>query len=125
MDLTNEQKLLILLQKAVENGYVDNQCLAFDNFHKVFTLQGVVNSVDLLLQRENDDEYESLNDLVLNFEPNKIDFIEALFTALINEVEDVTEVRETYTGQFKLQFISLPTKDRLNYLFQTFKTLLK
>lgn len=121
MGLTNEQKLLILLQKAVENGYIDNLNFTYVNFEGTLKLRGYVFARGLSMETD-DDDYWSINDLVLNFEPNEIDFVESLFTALINEG---LETSGSYVSQFKLNYILLPTSDRLEYLFTTFNELLK
>jgi len=127
--MTNEQKLLILLQKAVENGYVGERNLLIEtrdfknNFS--FKLKGEINETNLVIESSdayNDCFWDSINDLVLNYRNGEIDFVEALFTALINEG---LETSGSYVSQFKLSFISLPTSRRLDYLFQTFNELLK
>jgi hypothetical protein len=115
--MTNEQKLLILLQKAVENGWkMDNRVSnavgwGFDVDSEFCELEYSTNC--------GETNY-SINDVVLNFESNKINFVEALFTELIKNGGSAW-----YSGQFKLGFISLPTSRRLDYLFQTFNALLK
>lgn len=121
MGLTNEQKLLILLRKAVENGYADDLNFTLKGFDGILRLRGYVFPTSLSMERD-DNDYWSINDLVLNFESGKIDFVEALFTALIKEG---LETEGSYVSQFKINFILLPTNQRLDYLFQTFNALLK
>jgi len=70
-----------------------------------------------------DSEEYSLNDLVLNWEEGQVSFIEALFKKSIIEVEDITEVIDSYVIYFRTTWVNLPTSQRLDYLFTTFQHL--
>lgn len=116
--MTNEEKLLKLLQIAVENGW--------ENYYTEPNTDTIIIRNEMVSVKGCDKF--SLNDLVTNFEEGEVSFIEALCR------ED--NALSTYRRQ-DLQWKVVrklwdtfedgeprPTSERLNWLFETFEHLL-
>lgn len=126
--MTNEQKLTKLLQIAVENGWQNP-------IDEKYLRRIEVNTSNLILEvfykYDNLIEYLSINDLILNWEESQISFINAIeegFYKYHTEHSDAVLMVEypykSFSQQFRTQWVNLPTSQRLEYLFTTFKHLL-
>ena len=123
--MTNEEKLLILLQVAVENGWEDENDIEY-----MLTFEHTIIKNQFIFE---DGDYGghlySINDLVTNFEEGEVSFIEALCNAN-DMVDDWHCGNETYHCYFDLfvnlirDYSSTPTSKRLEWLFETFNHLL-
>lgn len=129
---TNKEKLIILLQKAVENGFYKSYCI--DQYNNNVSIKSV--SKKWLMIEYETNEWESLNDIVTNFEPDEVSFTEALCLETIKDIkfegasESYLDVKRTSKKLIKewswdcdLDDIR-PTSQRLDWLFETFKHLL-
>lgn len=123
---TNEEKLKQLLQIAVENGWKRTV-----NIGNNFKIDEKYAEMDNGLEYENYKLY-SLNDLITNFEPNEVSFIEALCkastkdsTSFLFSDKNTHKLEDFYLDE-KLRVIWTlqPTSQRLDWLFETFKHLL-
>ena len=131
---TNEEKLRVLLQIAVENGWYDkDDFVGVMDYYEVLTKQ-------CLLYDDNHDigVCYSLNDLICNWEKSEISFIEALckdkksnwglsnFELSLKEV--ILYAQETYyydlSESIRQQWTLQRTSQRLNWLFEIFNYLL-
>jgi len=124
--MSNEQKLTKLLQIAVENGYKLPYLL--DNKDK-FIIDVNKNILVIYTNYRYDNNID--NDLILNWEEGQIGFIDAIeegFYKYHTEHSDAVLMVEypykSFSQQFRTQWVNLPTSQRLNYLFTTFKHLL-
>ena len=130
--MNNEEKLLKLLQIAVENGWEDNNDLT----DIIKNNNGEIYPANYIFYQNNDDHLYSLNDLVTNFENDKISFIGALCdnktikTNTNNLIVDETGTLQVYVPVknhaqlVQLQWVMQPTSERLEWLLETFKHLL-
>ena len=119
--MSNEQKLTKLLQIAVENGWEN------DLYQNHIMKHDLTLYPDILQLQHSEEDFEfltSLNDLVLDWEEGQLSFIKALFKKVISDVEEMDILVYSYTVYFRNQWVNLPTSQRLEYLFTTFKYLL-
>lgn len=139
---TNEEKLRVLLQIAVENGWDDkDDFVGVMDYYEVLTKQ-------CLLYDDNHDigVCYSLNDLISNWERSEISFVEALLNAWFHKQLDETKSvafekpiilmdddgikREIYyithltPSYIRFYWNEKPTSQRLNWLFEIFNYLL-
>jgi hypothetical protein len=134
--MTNEEKLLKLLQVAVENGwknYIDlDPCyLNLSNIAKL----------EIIVWDNYGDIHYSLNDLICNWEEGEVSFVEALCNAdleCVNTFNDFALGIEGYGSPYLSACENIilfwdydyekrklrPTSQRLEWLFETFKHLL-
>lgn len=132
--MSNEEKLRVLLQIAVENGWEDE----LDFQYNLSFSNSIVKNKYIFEDCGGSGELHSINDLVTNWERDEVSFIEALCRGLIdnynfdsfnlifnsgrevwiNKAEDLTcdIVREYWSN--------VPTSQRLEELFKIFKTLI-
>lgn len=124
--MTNEQKLLKLLQIAVENGW-KNELYQIHIMKHEFALFS-----QILQLHHNEENFEclvSLNDLILDWEYDNLGFISGLLQKTDKDFRDIyLDMMTGHSGNiltnFHIRWISLPTSQRLNFLFETFKHLL-
>jgi hypothetical protein len=143
--MNTTEKFQKLVSVATENGWCNwlpkdyeidtNHCVAYPS--KIDT---GIDAIIMATENTNDVEY-SINDIILNYEDNETSFIEALcknvkntFVTNTNTIvsSNVSEsnLHKTYFPVANLQqyymfsWASLPTSQRLNWLFDTFKHLL-
>jgi len=131
--MTNEQKLIKLLQIAVENGW--NLFGLFDE--ESFEID--IDEMDLVILWEDYTKRIAINDLVLDWEEGRICFIDALCkknsiitntNIVIINSEPGVDLYSTYfpvkniAQYYQFEWVSLPTSKRLEYLFTIFKHLL-
>jgi hypothetical protein len=114
--MTNEEKLLKLLQVAVENGWEDKKDL-LNNFESIVdNIYLYVDDIDFV------GTLHSLNDLITNWEESEISFIESLCKNQTWKYLNWKEQRKLWDtfedGEPR------PTSERLDWLFDTFKHLL-
>lgn len=121
----DERFLVKLLKIAKKNGF-ENHFIEQIVLHKQepFEISGL--AVNNRCYPFPEYAEASINDLILNFEHNSTNFIEALFIeaeklypqafAQIAAGKDAKEVSRT----FRLGYISLPTSERLLYFFSCF-----
>ena len=126
--MTNETKLLKLLQVAQSNGWKDT--------YGYLNATPIIESVWVLYPEYENSQFKtgfSLNDLVTNFEPNEVSFIDALHTAtctclskddyynhINNNGLTVSSYRESVCNGWTNDY----TSQRLDWLFETFTHLL-
>ena len=123
--MTNEEKLLKLLQVAVENGWKND-------FVKYEDCQYLQHNTSLILENyRGGEDYRqvSLNDLVCNWEEGEISFIDSLCRAVSLTNINAIMILETLTikiaaERMRSKWCSIPTSQRLDWLFDTFKHLL-
>lgn len=133
---TNEEKLKQLLTVAYNNGWeffhklhnlVIVDTIKITNLYNNFYYQGI----DVIIEHP-DCNYKSeisLNDLVTNFEPNEIGFVEALCNKNINKEMNISDLY-FYSSELslveavRLEWNLQPTSQRLEWLFKTFEHLL-
>ena len=133
--MTNEQKLIKLLQIAAENGW--KLLGIFDK--ESFEIE--IDDTDVVIFYEESEYVKriNLNDLILNWEEGQIGFIEALCekntivtntNTVIIDSEPEVNLYSTYfpvkdiTQYYQFEWVSLPTSQRIEYLFRIFKHLL-
>lgn len=133
--MTNEQKLTKLLQVAVENGW--KLLGIFDK--ESFEIE--IDDTDIVIFYEESEYVKriNLNDLVLNWEEGQIGFIEALCekntivtntNTVVVDSEPGVNLYSTYfpvkdiAQYYQFKWVSLPTSQRIEYLFRIFKHLL-
>ena len=122
--MTNEEKLLKLLQIAVENGWKDEKDF-ISNLDSVDNNFIYVDDVDFV------GTLHSVNDLVTNFEEGEVSFIEALCKSCNMKgykpifSSEINNTSYSFVAHFIRQdWIYYPTSQRLDWLFETFKHLL-
>ena len=118
-EMSNEEKLKQLLQIAVENGWKTNNTF-YDNIIK-YNLSVFIDSGCLTIETE-DSSQKSLNDLVTNFEEGEISFIEALWQ--VSDIDKGIFTHFNSVESVRFNWVNLPTSQRLDWLFDTFKHLL-
>ena len=128
--MTNEEKLLTLLQIAVKNGFditqTPHDSLKYDVVEHTLYLHTCRNQSGSIHKQYIELGYThnlDVNALVTNFEEGEVSFIEALWqtTDYSNELFG----RFTNVEMMRLTWISKPTSERLEWLFETFTHLLK
>jgi hypothetical protein len=112
--MTNKQKLLKLLEIAVDNGWKDKKDLLNQFESIVDNISLYVDDVDFV------GTLHSLNDLVTNWEEDEVSFIEALC-----EASNLEDVFSTHPNFYRTIWIEIPTSQRLDWLFETFNHLLQ
>ena len=133
---TNEEKLKVLLLKAMENGwvgYIYSKCLNKALCSNNINLYNQPNMLEL----RNEEGVYSLNDLVTNWEEGEVSFIEALCetawdTNLFEEFgvsrpkfsDEENSCIKLLTSKIREGWL-IPTSQRLDYLFKTFNHLLE
>lgn len=126
-----EEKLTILLQIAVKNGWNEGTLSMFIYTPSKITFEVINNK--LYITENKDVLHYSLNDLVTNFEPDEVSFIEALLLStetISNSCFDDKILKLIKLNIFSLKDICVfqwdykPTSQRLNWLFETFNHLL-
>ncbi len=112
--MTNEEKLKILLDKAIENGFKSE----WEDFYvgDIILKYGIVKYIDSYKREER----YSLNDLVLN-----TNFFECLFKKYINDIfnfvdNETTGLTINGVEINKIQWCLLPVESRLEWLFNQF-----
>jgi hypothetical protein len=122
--MTNEEKLKRLLQVAVENGWENHIDLdpCFLNLSNISQLKIIVWS------NYGDINY-SLNDLITNWEEGEISFIDSLCRAVSLTNINAIMILETLNvkiaaERMRSKWCNIPTSQRLDWLFGTFKHLL-
>lgn len=129
--MTQEKKLLKLLQVAVENGWDIKQingCKWLTDWDNMLLWNGYTHE---------DVKYYSLNDLVTNFEKGEISFIEALCKSVKTNklifqntnLPDGSGMFSTgykaYVSHYIRGWVLLPTCKRFDWLLETFNHLIK
>lgn len=126
--MTNEGKFLKLLRIAKKNGFKEAKYYidALEN--------GEVNEKFCQIEEhqiitKNQWKMYSINDIVANFEPNKVSFIEALCTeTLRNEKKSLLILStlnvELATQRMRSKWVLQPTSERLSWLFDVFNHLI-
>jgi hypothetical protein len=134
--MTNEQKLLKLLNIAVDNGWKDEN--RFIDLIEVW--EGYIEN-NCLQTKYNDNEMYSLDDLVTRFDEKSTNFTLALFYANPSKAWDkiTDEVTSFYiegmncsqtiilnwtTQKVSDKYTTRPSNDRLAWLFDLFSHLL-
>lgn len=137
--MTNEEKLKRLLEVAIENGWEDteNISIVFNSSHFIRSCE--INTRSCLVVYEfaghtgfSGIHQVSINDLVTNFEKSKTSFIEALCEANLQAFANysfplfpVPKLNsKDVTTNLMMYWISRPTSQRLEWLFDTFAHLL-
>lgn len=128
--MTNEQKLLQLLQIAVENGWEDKQDLTNCISDGYYTL--IPNTLFLFDDNHDVGVTISLNDLITNWEKDEVSFLEALCKASNLTRIDLKNGRGLITSSFDKQIVPYvregwnleTTSERLDWLFRIFKNLI-
>lgn len=119
MIMTNEKKLIQLLQIAVENG-LDDWSIDYRFRNKLYRDLAIsVMELKVFLYGTMDIHTFSLNDLIGNFEPGKVSFVDALQKANIKycelkQNEFVPMLTQKYISSI---WFSLPTSQRLDWFF--------
>lgn len=137
--MTKEEKLLILLQIAVENGWKDE-----NDFQYMLTFEHTIIKNQFIFEDGDcGGHLYSLNDLVINFEEGEISFIEALCIATQPIVQsyyyeykefrcredewiyskDYKEIEQMWSWDSMINNRRY-TSQRLEWLFETFNHLL-
>ena len=112
--MTSEQKLVKLLQIAIENGWTYNpNFLNASSEYKLSTEECVIYDCycDPWLMY-------SINDIVLNYEEGEISFFKALGKS------NLTKYWLDYTEHLRFEWTKLPTSKRLEWLFEIYKHLI-
>jgi hypothetical protein len=121
--MTNEEKLKRLLEVAVENGWEDKKDL-LNNFESIVdNIYLYIDDIDFV------GTLHSLNDLVCNWEEGEISFIDAISYGMTYDMDDNdpfdrSEPKPIPSYWFREMWCNIPTSQRLNWLFDTFKHLL-
>lgn len=126
--MTNEEKLKKLLQIATDNGYKSyypiSDCWLIDGRDKLFTIEGLTISCDVT--GEPNCLELSINDIVLDWSNDSICFLDALCEAFLEKVLK-KEIQPEYSKKrldIAVKWISKPTNERLDFLFNEFSNLL-
>lgn len=133
--MNNEEKLLKLLQIAVENGWKNHI-----NLDQTFLNLSNILQLEMIVWTNYGDISYSINDLVCNWEKDKVSFIGALCKKIdhnnfSNSKKNDYQNYEYIFGKcqtfgrnivetVRLSWNLKPTSERLNWLFDTFNHLL-